>query len=129
MSDELPGMWEQADLIGGETDCDLPARNAEYVAPSRWRKKPVVIEAMRVTYTSREIAAAWCGGAAQAPAPSGIIYAPGLVSIETLEGTMWAAEGDWITKGVKGEFYPCKPDIFEVTYEPEQFDGLGDGRG
>lgn len=40
--------------------------------------------------------------------------------IPTLEGTMYAAEGDWIITGVKGEFYPCKPDIFEATYEAFQ---------
>ena len=38
--------------------------------------------------------------------------------IHTLEGTMRGDSGDWIIKGVKGEFYPCKPDIFEATYEP-----------
>lgn len=38
--------------------------------------------------------------------------------IPTLEGVMEASEGDYIIKGVKGEFYPCKPDIFEATYEP-----------
>ena len=37
--------------------------------------------------------------------------------IETLEGNMQASEGDWIIRGVNGEFYPCKPDIFEKTYE------------
>jgi len=41
----------------------------------------------------------------------------GKIYIETLEGTMCALEGDYIIKGVKGEFYPCKPDIFELTYE------------
>jgi len=40
------------------------------------------------------------------------------VYIETLEGRMMATPGDWIIKGVNGEFYPCKPDIFEATYEP-----------
>ena len=38
--------------------------------------------------------------------------------IETLEGGHIVCPGDWIIKGVKGEFYPCKPDIFEMTYEP-----------
>ncbi|OMF00278.1 hypothetical protein BK124_11515 [Paenibacillus amylolyticus] len=42
----------------------------------------------------------------------------GKVGIITLEGTMWASPGDWIIKGVNGEFYPCKPDIFEKTYDP-----------
>lgn len=41
----------------------------------------------------------------------------GKIYIETLEGTMCANEGDFIVKGVKGVFYPCKPDIFELTYE------------
>ena len=39
------------------------------------------------------------------------------LGIRTLEGVMDAAVGDWIIKGVKGEFYPCKPDIFEMTYD------------
>lgn len=40
------------------------------------------------------------------------------LAIETLEGVITADDGDWIIKGVKDEFYPCKPDIFEATYEP-----------
>ena len=40
------------------------------------------------------------------------------VEIETAEGVMMAGYGDWIIKGVKGELYPCKPDIFDLTYEP-----------
>lgn len=40
------------------------------------------------------------------------------IFIETLEDEMRASVGDWIIKGVKGEFYPCKPDVFELTYEP-----------
>lgn len=43
-----------------------------------------------------------------------------VLKIETLEGTMTASVGDWIIKGVNGEFYPCKPDIFEKTYEPAE---------
>lgn len=39
------------------------------------------------------------------------------LDIHTLEGNLHATEGDWIIKGVSGEFYPCKPDIFEATYE------------
>ena len=45
---------------------------------------------------------------------------PIVCSIETLEGTMTAIASDWIIKGVKGEFYPCKPDIFAATYEPAE---------
>lgn len=40
------------------------------------------------------------------------------ITIRTLEGDMTASPGDWIIRGVQGEFYPCKPDIFEATYEP-----------
>ena len=42
----------------------------------------------------------------------------GVIGIETLEGVMRANPGDWIIQGIKGEHYPCKPDIFEATYEP-----------
>jgi hypothetical protein len=40
------------------------------------------------------------------------------ISIITLEGIMEASPGDWVIRGVKGELYPCKPDIFEATYDP-----------
>lgn len=40
------------------------------------------------------------------------------IEIETLEGNIYASPGDWVIKGIKGEFYPCKPDIFEATYDP-----------
>ena len=69
-------------------DCAGPG-----MPPSNWqdfRKKPVVIQAIRMNVE---------------------------VEIPTLEGTMRCDSGDWIICGVKGEFYPCKPDIFEATYE------------
>lgn len=55
----------------------------------------------------------------QVPA-SGVSINPdtGFMLIATLEGVMQAKPGDWIIRGVQGEFYPCKPDIFEATYEP-----------
>ena len=43
-----------------------------------------------------------------------------MLKIDTLEGTMTASVGDYVIKGVNGEFYPCKPDIFEKTYEPAE---------
>lgn len=46
------------------------------------------------------------------------IWLGGEMRIDTLEGSMLASPSDWIIKGVKGEFYPCKPDIFAATYEP-----------
>lgn len=73
----------------------------------KYRKKPVVIEAMKLTRERAEIIRAWCGGEGDA----------GGVLINTLEGTHLAAWGDYVIKGIKGEFYPCKPDIFKATYE------------
>jgi hypothetical protein len=77
--------------------------------PKKYRKKPVVIAAMQWTGENREAIKSWCGA-------SDWLYVPELV-IPTLEGSMSALPGDWIIKGVKGEFYPCKPDIFAATYE------------
>ena len=76
----------------------------------KFRKKPVVIEARRYARDklNADRVAQWCGGTRTLE---------GLV-IHTLEGSMLAEYGDWIIKGVKGEFYPCKPDIFNATYEP-----------
>jgi len=75
----------------------------------RYRKKPVVVEAVQ-----------WDGGN-QGEVPGldrwVVDYDLMVVRIETLEGEMLASEGDWIIKGVAGECYPCKPDIFGKTYE------------
>jgi hypothetical protein len=75
---------------------------------SRWRKKPVEVDAWQVTYEDRWAVAAWCGGR---------VSGTGVV-IPTLEGDMYAAPEDYVIRGVRGEFYPCKPDIFAATYEP-----------
>ena len=86
----------------------------------RYRKKPVVIEAFR-----------WTGDATQTEDPEWIadaikkeiIWFNNLgthevnMEIATLEGVMRANKGDYIIKGVNGEIYPCKPNIFEATYE------------
>jgi hypothetical protein len=96
----------------------------------KFRKKPVVIEAVQLTwnnwkdicnflgsiispenpgrYIPREEASDTCGEAGETMIA---------LTIPTLEGNHVAKHGDWIIKGVKGEFYPCKPDIFEATYE------------
>jgi len=78
-----------------------------------FRKKPVVIEAMQLT---DEVLDATHPSTLHLP---GVIYDPVKreASIETLEGTMIASYGDWIIKGLRGELYPCKPDIFQATYE------------
>ena len=78
----------------------------------RYRKKPVVIEAIQYqgVYTD-EIKAFFGGALHEFDESVGI-------RIATLEGVMIAGQYDWIIKGVLGEFYPCKPYIFEETYEP-----------
>jgi hypothetical protein len=79
-----------------------------------YRKKPVTIEAVRFERHNEVKIAEWCGGLlATERTPNESTF----IAIPTLEGTMQAALGDWIIKGVNGEFYPCKPDIFEKTYE------------
>ena len=73
---------------------------------SKYRKKPIVVEAVQFF---PELT----------PWPNGVRGAAGYSAwIETLEGDMDVVRGDWIITGVKGEKYPCKPDIFEMTYEP-----------
>lgn len=85
----------------------------------KYRKKPVVIEAFK-----------WTGGRDQIEDPIWMVEAlekgnAAIVStkygyvmqINTLEGVMTAQQGDYIIRGVQGEIYPCKPDIFEATYE------------
>ena len=81
----------------------------------KYRKKPIVIEAIQWTGDNFNEIRKFCP----------IIKIPwseskkskGIINIPTLEGTHGAERGDWIIKGVRGEFYPCKPDIFEATYE------------
>jgi hypothetical protein len=88
-----------------------------------YRKKPVVIEARKLPdYLGErvEVAAKICAWA-NADDYTGDRIDPHAV-IHTLEGDHRANLGDWIIKGVKDEFYPCKPDIFEATYEPANED-------
>lgn len=89
-----------------------------------FRKKPVVVEARQLTPESAEEIGKWCN--AEICVYDGYrSYLWGCdlpiqnrsLTINTLEGDHIASMGDWIIKGVKGEFYPCKPDIFEITYE------------
>lgn len=84
---------------------------------TKYRKKPVVIEAIRLTRQNTEQIIRFTNDAAYGfcteRSPNGKHYC----YIDTLEGRMRADEGDYIIKGVAGEFYPCKPAIFEQTYE------------
>ena len=95
-------------------------------APREYRKKPVVIQAIRWTGSNlREVIAftgkhpRWGEWFATWEEYETRVRADGnIVKILTLEGTMHASPGDWIIRGVRGEHYPCKPDIFEATNEP-----------
>ncbi len=80
----------------------------------RFRKKPVVIEAVQYDGKNGTQLLSWMNGVECEED-----FLGDYVEIKTLEGTMRADRGDWIIKGVKGEFYPCKPAIFEATYEKE----------
>ena len=99
----------------------------------KFRKKPVVIDAHQLpippidgsTNDAHE-ALVWtfmefCGTVGFEDFTS---ERDGAIAIKTLEGTMEASPGDWIIKGVKGEFYPCKPDIFAATYELVESEGV-----
>lgn len=83
----------------------------------KFRKKPIVIEAIRndgKLSPGLEPLVSFLR-----PSDAGNVYvASENVVIETLEGKMIADPGDWIIRGIAGELYPCKPDIFEATYEP-----------
>ena len=89
----------------------------------KFKKKPVVIEAMKFTYPLSEELRQWlgdaCGNVTKQRHPNALAE----LEVKTLEDghdnrvKHVATEGDYIIKGVKGEFYPCKPDIFNETYE------------
>lgn len=85
----------------------------------KFRKKPVVIEAMKLEWATWSEMCEFLGpgffasGGQGVPGPDGAIG----LTIPTLEGVMTAGAGDFIIRGVKGELYPCKADIFAATYE------------
>jgi hypothetical protein len=83
----------------------------------KYRKKPVVIEAKQLTDETRDEIIAWVGGECDEPVWDSPEDPKTYLVIKTLEGAMMAYHGDYIIQGVKGEFYPCKADIFELTYE------------
>lgn len=92
----------------------------------KFRKKPVVIEAVQFDGRNGTEIMLFVGKRLNHSAPpdgmekeaEAIPLDAYRIEIPTLEGTMTATKMDWIIKGVNGEFYPCKPDIFEKTYEP-----------
>lgn len=118
------GRWFHDDY-GPKFDCHAQSQHEllhqlRGARSMKYRKKPVVIEAEQFTLENIRELATWCGGKAQSeegrPPEGDSVHVH--ILIPTLEGDMFATLGDWIIKGVAGEFYPCKPDIFEATYEP-----------
>lgn len=89
------------------------------IVPRRYQKRPIQIQALQFTdNVSADAIAKWGGSP---PISLGIDPADGTcygIEIETPEGTMIASLGNWVIQGIQGEFYPCRADIFEATYEP-----------
>lgn len=81
---------------------------------AKYRKKPVVIEAMQFTADTKDQVYNFV--TCTAFPRFNKKHKPELV-IQTLEGDMITSLGDWVIRGINREFYPCKPDIFEKTYE------------
>lgn len=90
----------------------------------KYRKKPVVIDAVQLCWKNWSEVCDFLGDIISGHSSNEFSDACGEqppfieLTIPTLEGNHIARHGDWIIKGVKGEFYPCKPDIFAATYEP-----------
>lgn len=84
-----------------------------------YTKKPVTIEARQFLSDTAAEVAAWCDGDVIEDDEAEEYNVPLYLDINTLEGIMRANLGDYIIKGVRGEFYPCKPDIFYDTYSAE----------
>jgi hypothetical protein len=82
----------------------------------KFRKKPVVIDAVIWTGSNTEEVSDFCKGGLKFSAGDTHLG----LTIPTLEGDHQANPGDYIIRGVKGEYYPCKPDIFVMTYEPAE---------
>lgn len=76
----------------------------------RYVKKPIVIEAVQYNGNNVQEILSFCRGTA-------VVGVLNEITIKTLEGPLHVSEGDFIIKGVEGEFYPCKPDVFEKTYD------------
>jgi len=86
---------------------------------AKFRKKPIVIDAVQLRWDTWSEMCKFAGvGKLTDGKPQGQQDGEAIgLDIPTLEGLMHVDENDWIIKSVKGEFYPCKPDIFEATYE------------
>ncbi len=84
---------------------------------AKYRKKPVEIDAMQWAGDNLTELLSFCPVCYLIPTAVDYKVTENELFISTLEGPMKCSKGDYIIKGVKGEFYPCKPDIFELTYD------------
>jgi hypothetical protein len=87
---------------------------------AKWRKKPVIVDAWQWKGATLADAHKFCE---ENGLPEFSVGSDGRLTglvIPTLEGNHYAITGDFIIRGVKGEYYPCKPDIFKATYEPAE---------
>lgn len=124
---ELADLLELGDEVRGPFLADAEA--PKYNVPRKVTKRPITVEAMHFAGTSADTHAVYQWVEANTagsfepytdpPPASGVSINPetGEMMIATLEGIMHASLGDWVIRGVKGEFYPCKPDVFEATYD------------
>ena len=81
---------------------------------AKYKKRPIVIEAIQYDGSATSL----CEIRDEFGCEYTLMRQDGSILVRTLEREMWASRGDWMIKGIKGELYPCKPDIFEMTYEP-----------
>lgn len=84
---------------------------------AKFKSKVIEIEAMQYTLETRDEVIAWCGAQHKGIDDDGAEIELKNLRIHTLEGVMMVCPGDWIIKGTEGEFYPCKPSVFERKYE------------
>ena len=106
----LVSAQRQRNIIVDKANEEIIAGLGQDRAPKLYRKKPVVIRAMRWNGDNHIDIFKFVTGSISMDSNEELV-------IITLEGPMRASKGDYIIEGIKGEFYPCKPDIFEMTYE------------
>jgi hypothetical protein len=99
--------------------------------PTLWRKKPVAVDAWQLTADNIEAVFDWVADGIVDAGHNDVDVSANVgtddphIAIGTLEGVMRAEVGDYVIRGVQGEFYPCKPDIFAATYEGPLCPGCG----
>lgn len=117
------GTLKQAEyLCELANDGKIPERRRDWWEEKRnemrlYKKKPVIVEALQYAFDGEKITPEMSQQAIAEFMGQRVSVLGDKIVIPTLEGEMYASPGDWIIKGTKGEFYPCKPDIFTETYE------------